>query len=479
MAALSYQLPAPKFFISDVKATVVSTYAWQITRQSTASGVTLTANGQERQQMGYTLTYTKVLQKRDFVIEGSADVTNLSGADKLTLMSLTVFVGAAATSPSCRGMPQSPYTMQPVETLRCPFKLVATASPGAAQLTGFVQTVRGRVEAVPVPFSFEACSGGSGSSSGITSFSSLGSTAAAPAGTAVTCTMQNVGDCVDVTDGSYVQNKYQDAAGTAAAGEIPRSQLFAVGSNPSTPWGSSTQGPPRTEPVLPADAAAAADVAASSSGRASIADLPDASWYGHRRRQHRRRRKLLAVSSAADTGLSPAATAAAAAAGPPRALQQLPFSGSGDAGSQRGNQFKWPIPQVVGVRPPVGTNGKPSTAVPPKTICATQPFQFSMIFGPLLPEACGIFEGDGYASVEVHNTAAAAYTDNSQPPVTHTTYFYLTVYCPVADPAAAAAAANGNLRFSSVEDVNPAVEGLPLLESTQRLRRLPRQAQRS
>jgi hypothetical protein len=49
-SATSYQ--PPKFFISNVKATVVNTYEWQISRQSTAGGVTLTANGQERQQMG-------------------------------------------------------------------------------------------------------------------------------------------------------------------------------------------------------------------------------------------------------------------------------------------------------------------------------------------------------------------------------------------------------------------------------------------
>jgi hypothetical protein len=43
-------------------------------------------------------------------------------------------------------------------------------------------------------------------------------------------------------------------------------------------------------------------------------------------------------------------------------------------------------------QPPVGTDGKPAAAVPPNKICDSQPFQFSMIFGPLLPEACGIFE---------------------------------------------------------------------------------------
>jgi hypothetical protein len=42
----------PKFFLSNVKATVVNTYEWQISRQGTAGGVTITADGQERQQMG-------------------------------------------------------------------------------------------------------------------------------------------------------------------------------------------------------------------------------------------------------------------------------------------------------------------------------------------------------------------------------------------------------------------------------------------
>jgi hypothetical protein len=302
--------------------------------------------------------------------------------------------------------------MQPVEKLKCPFKLVLASSPGAAQLTGFVQTVRSRVSADPIPFSFEACgssssSGGTGSiGSGVTSFSSLGSTTAAPVGTAVTCTIQNVGECAEVTDGSYIQNKFRDAAGTAAAANIPRSQLFAIGNNPSNPWGTSTQGPPRTEPVLPA--AAAADNGADHSGLSDIAaeDMPNSSWWTrHRRhyRHYRRRRSLLAASAAAasteeagdnaESFLASSTTAAAAAErGSQRALQQMPLSGNLGAGSDRGNQFKWPIPQVVGVRPPVGTDGKPAAAVPPKRICDSQPFQFSMIFGPLLPEACGIFE---------------------------------------------------------------------------------------
>jgi hypothetical protein len=367
---------------------------------------------------GYTLTYTKVLQKREFVIEGSADVTNLSGTDRLALMSLTVFVGSAETSPVCRSMPKSTYTMQPVEKLKCPFKLVLTTSPGAAQLTGFVQTVRSRVTADAVPFSFEACgssssSGTSSTGSGVTSFSSLGSTTAAPVGTAVTCTIQNVGDCAKITDGSFIQNKFRDAAGTAAAAGIPRSQLFAIGNNPANPWGTSTQGPPRKEPVLPTAAPAAADVGADRSGHSDIAaaDMPNASWWTRhlRRRHYRRRRGLMAASNAAAAAAEarqlPAAAAAAAEStqlseaappgGPLRALQQVPLSdssSSGGAGSQRGNQFKWPIPQVVGVRPPVGSDGKPAAAVPPKRICESQPFQFSMIFGPLLPEACGIFE---------------------------------------------------------------------------------------
>jgi hypothetical protein len=42
----------PKFFLSNVKATVVNTYEWQISRQATAGGVTITADGHDRQQMG-------------------------------------------------------------------------------------------------------------------------------------------------------------------------------------------------------------------------------------------------------------------------------------------------------------------------------------------------------------------------------------------------------------------------------------------
>lgn len=42
----------PKLFISAVKAKVVNTYNWQITRQSSATSVSLLASGQERKQMG-------------------------------------------------------------------------------------------------------------------------------------------------------------------------------------------------------------------------------------------------------------------------------------------------------------------------------------------------------------------------------------------------------------------------------------------
>lgn len=56
------------------------------------------------------------------------------------------------------------------------------------------------------------------------------------------------------------------------------------------------------------------------------------------------------------------------------------------------NGFTWPIPQITGVRPPVGELGKPAGTTPAQQICDTQQFNFGMIFGPLVPAACGIFE---------------------------------------------------------------------------------------
>lgn len=72
-----------------------------------------------------------------------------------------------------------------------------------------------------------------------------------------------------------------------------------------------------------------------------------------------------------------------------RLLLQLPLS---TTLKPTGNQFKWPIPQVTGNRPPVGENGKPAGTAQPLRICDTKVFQFAMIFGPLMPAACGIFE---------------------------------------------------------------------------------------
>lgn len=92
-----------------------------------------------------------------------------------------------------------------------------------------MQTVRKREEADPVPFTFAGCADESSATPGSTA-----------------CSTQDVGNCVEVTDGSRIQNRYQDKSGAAAAGPIAQSQLFAV-----TPVSTSTQGPPRTEPTLP------------------------------------------------------------------------------------------------------------------------------------------------------------------------------------------------------------------------------------
>jgi len=42
----------PKFFISNVKASRATTYTWSVTRDASASGVAVTANGYDRKQIG-------------------------------------------------------------------------------------------------------------------------------------------------------------------------------------------------------------------------------------------------------------------------------------------------------------------------------------------------------------------------------------------------------------------------------------------
>jgi hypothetical protein len=42
----------PKFFISNVKASLATTYTWSVTRDASASGVAVTANGYDRKQIG-------------------------------------------------------------------------------------------------------------------------------------------------------------------------------------------------------------------------------------------------------------------------------------------------------------------------------------------------------------------------------------------------------------------------------------------
>jgi hypothetical protein len=57
--------------------------------------------------------------------------------------------------------------------------------------------------------------------------------------------------------------------------------------------------------------------------------------------------------------------------------------------------------QITGDRPPVGTNGVPASAQDsPREICSTMKFSYGMIFGPLLPVACGTYEVSGTRAVE-------------------------------------------------------------------------------
>eukprot|EP00775_Hariotina_reticulata_P009009 gene9009-9182_t len=181
--------------------------------------VAVTANAYDRKQIGYTLVYAKQLQKREYILEGTAELTNPSGTDAVNIQSLTIFLGTQQISPSCGALPAGELRLGPTQQTSCPFSAAFSSDPGANTLSGFVQTRGGRQQAEKsVPFSFAACSStGSGG-----------------------CTSRDVGSCVTVTDGSYIINKFQDATGTQLAGNITRSQLFAV--NVVT---ASTLGPPR------------------------------------------------------------------------------------------------------------------------------------------------------------------------------------------------------------------------------------------
>lgn len=204
----------------------------------------------------------------------------------------------------------------------------------------FLNADTGRTSAPAVPFSFAGC--GSSSSSG----GGGGAAAGTPSSGSSGCTIVQRGACADVTDASYLQARARDS--TAAAGappfSLPRSQLFEV-----QPAKLSSLGPPRTEPTLPAAAPPPPP-----EERYSSVNMPDASWWTRRR------------------------------------LQQ-----------QSSSSFDWPVPLVTGDRPPLGVNGTPAGTAPRLRLCSSRSFAYSMIFGPLAPSACGIYEARSAALLHV------------------------------------------------------------------------------
>lgn len=218
-------------------------------------------------------------------------------------MSLTIFVGSRQLSPACKTLPGGEYVLVPTQVLSCAFSTAFDDDPGPGSVTAFVQTRTGRKPAdAPVGYSFGACAAGAGSSG---------------------CVSRDVARCVTVSDGTQLIRKFADVAGTAAAGNVSRSQLFAV-----TPVVASTQGPAREEPAVPAAAAppsSSSDAAFAS--RYSDVVMPDSSWWTRRLAGHSHSQQRHAQQRPAHRQLLQAAL--------------LP------AGSP--SQFHWPIPQV---RPP-------------------------------------------------------------------------------------------------------------------------------
>lgn len=147
---------------------------------------------------GYSLTYTRTLQKQQFKLEGVAAITNPSGQGTASLLSLNIVVGGREVQPVCQGMPAVGYTLQPAAVIECSFAVTWDSLPAGDVISGYVETSFGRAAATtaPIAYSFDNCGGSSTGSSSNTG-------GAAPA----VCVLQEVAACVSVTDGSYIINK--------------------------------------------------------------------------------------------------------------------------------------------------------------------------------------------------------------------------------------------------------------------------------
>jgi hypothetical protein len=76
---------------------------------------------------------------------------------------------------------------------------------------------------------------------------------------------------------------------------------------------------------------------------------------------------------------------------PGRNARALLQSTKADVIASFDENFLWPYPTITGDRPPLGLKGTPQRGSV-RQICDTRTFSFGMVWGPLLPAACGIFE---------------------------------------------------------------------------------------
>lgn len=389
-AAVSRELP--RLVIGRVRTSVINTYSWSISREASAGGVAVTADGYSRRQLGHALSFRRSLASSRFRLEGVASITNPSGSSPLLLTSVTLLLGSKEVPMSCKGMPATQFALGAASVVECAFSQTWDAAPGIDTLSGYVTTPNGRsVAEAPAAITWRDC-GANGAP-------------AAPADGSMwaPCSVVERAACVTVTDGSTIVNKYKDALGQSLAGPVSRSRLFETSNIQD-----STLGPARVEPATP-------PAAPSGGGAASVARLgdtppqwrapmPDSSWWTGNRRALLRH-----------------ADGSGSVAPPRRQLRQQPQQQLNELTAAVDANFRWPMPQVAGNRPPLGLGGRAQRGAD-KTICESTTFSYSMIFGPLLPSACGTFEVD--------SVAGALPTDGSADATTASTFTYLQVLCP-------------------------------------------------
>jgi hypothetical protein len=158
-------------------------------------------------------------------------------------------------------------------------------------------------------------------------------------------------------------HRYKDQLGQSLAGTVTRggssSRLFETSTIDD-----SRLGPARVEPTIPVGGSSGPSQPAAVRPAADTPPewrpkMPDSSWWT--RRLHRQQ-------------------------------QQQPSPALSDLAAQLDASSKWPVPTIAGDRPPLGLLGRPQGAAAERRICDSRSFGYSMVFGPLLPAACGTFE---------------------------------------------------------------------------------------